>query len=321
MSRARESAARTWADVRLTAARAAGEMIRDSGHRTAAQMAFFLVLALIPLVLLAVAGFSFLAGDQVKGDVVDALLDIVPLPEDAARRQLQSVLDSVASQARLSVLSVAVLIAAASSLMAGARYAVTEAWDLDRRRPLVRRKLLDVVLVPVLALVLLGGLAADGLNEAVDSGSMSRDAALADVVFAVVSFVADAMPFVTSFLAFVILYRLLPIEGSALRRIWPGALVATVALALGRGGLELYFEQLAGYEALYGALSGVIALLIYVYLGTLVFVYGAEFSAEWSRLEQGGRARDQGFIEAIREHADPHGQAARERGEGTDPQE
>ncbi|MGI8632282.1 MAG: YihY/virulence factor BrkB family protein [Solirubrobacterales bacterium] len=290
-----------WLRVRLAGARALGEMIRDRGHRTAAQMAFFIVLALLPLLLLGVATADVVAGEQAKKDVVDAMLDVVPIAEDQGREKLQSALDEVASGAQLGVFSVLVLLVSASSLMAGARHAINESFDLDVRRGLVARKLLDFGLVPVLSLLLIGGLAVDGLNEVTGTDA---EGALRTIVGGV----ADTMPFVTSFVVFALLYRLLPAKRRKTREIWPGALVGAVLLAVARGTLELYFEQLGNYEAIYGALSGVIALILFAYAGTLTFVYGAEFAAEWARLpsERGGvreAAAEEGIVASVRTHA------------------
>lgn len=308
MEELRPRAALLWHKLRLTAGRSAGEMVRDRGHRTAGQMAFFIVLAALPLLILAVSAVGLVGGTQAKADVVDAMLDVVPIPEDRSRSQLQSVLEQVAAQTRISLLSVVVLVASAASLMAGARHAVNEAWDIDERRALLRRKALDVALVPALALVLVGGMAVDGLSAIEDSAGAAG---------LLVEALADAMPFLTSLLVFALLYRLMPYERQELRNVWPGAAVAAVLLAVARGGLELYFEQFANYQALYGALSGVVALLLFIFASTLVYVYGAEFSAEWGRLPADGevpaRADEEGFVQSVRIHMQREGARAQRR--------
>ena len=68
------------------------------------------------------------------------------------------------------------------------------------------------------------------------------------------------------------------------REIWPGAVVAAALISVTRGGLELYFEYLADFGALYGSLGALMALLIFVYAVSLILVFGAEYASEWSRL-------------------------------------
>jgi uncharacterized BrkB/YihY/UPF0761 family membrane protein len=51
-----------------------------------------------------------------------------------------------------------------------------------------------------------------------------------------------------------------------------------------REGLELYFEELSDFGALYGSLGALMALLVFVFAAANVLVFGAEFASEWSRL-------------------------------------
>jgi membrane protein len=61
-------------------------------------------------------------------------------------------------------------------------------------------------------------------------------------------------------------------------------LVAILLIALLREGLELYFEHLADFGALYGSLGALMALLLFVYAAAMVLLFGAEFASEWTRL-------------------------------------
>ena len=51
-----------------------------------------------------------------------------------------------------------------------------------------------------------------------------------------------------------------------------------------RESLELYFEELSDFGALYGSLGALMALLVFVFAAANVLVFGAEFASEWSRL-------------------------------------
>jgi YihY family inner membrane protein len=85
-------------------------------------------------------------------------------------------------------------------------------------------------------------------------------------------------------LALLFLYRVLPMQKEPLREIWPGAVVGAAGLTIVKLALELYFEQLADFGAIYGSLGAAMALLIFVYAAANVVVFGAEFACEWARL-------------------------------------
>ncbi len=75
-----------------------------------------------------------------------------------------------------------------------------------------------------------------------------------------------------------LLYRLAPARTGA---VWPGALVA-VAVWLGASfALNVYAGRLAATSVVYGALGGVILLLLYLYVVAVAVVVGAHVNAAW----------------------------------------
>lgn len=268
----------------LTSWRAAVEFVDDRGHRDAAQIAFFAALSFIPLALLLVGSFgvAFEPG-EVRERVVDTVFDNVPLAGDADRAQLEgAVTDALASAGRLGFVSILLLIVAASGVMSALRHAINQAWDIHERPPLLRRKALDVALVVGATVVLLLSLsltatrhAAELLEDEENGGSLA--AVLLDAL-------GDVLPFAFTALAILFLYRILPMHRPRVREIWPGALVAAALLTLVRGALDLYFDRLTDFGALYGSLGALMALLLFLFAASNVLVFGAEFASEWARL-------------------------------------
>jgi MFS family permease len=76
--------------------------------------------------------------------------------------------------------------------------------------------------------------------------------------------------------------------------ITPGAIVATILWILVSLGFKFYVANFADYNASYGALGGVMALLLWFYISGLAILVGAEMNAEI-------------------EHASPHGKAPGEK--------
>ncbi len=68
-------------------------------------------------------------------------------------------------------------------------------------------------------------------------------------------------------------------EGGRQRRIWPGALLATVLWFVLTAGFAWYVRNIAGYNVLYGSIGAVIALCVWMYLLALTAILGCEFNA------------------------------------------
>jgi membrane protein len=257
--------------------RACVEFVDDRGHRDAAQIAFFAVLSFVPLAMLLVGGFGLFFEDaEIRGRVVEAVFENVPLSQEADRERLEGTVgDALDNTGQLGPIAVLLLIAAASGVMGALRHAINQAWDVEKRPPMLRRKALDVALVLGAALVLVFSLSNSGIRGAAEE--------LGDAGWAL-DLVGDLLPFLFTTAVVLFLYRILPHPRPRTRDIWPGAVVAALLISLVRGALELYFEHLADFGALYGSLGALMALLIFVYAVSLVLVFGAEYASEWSRL-------------------------------------
>jgi membrane protein len=270
--------------IELTSVRAVLEFVDDRGHRDAAQIAYFAMLSFIPLALLLVGAFGLGFDDEeVRERVVNTVFDNVPLAREDDREQLErTVGDALEGAGRLGPPSILLLLVAATGIMGALRHAINEAWDIHTRPPLLRRKALDLALV-------LGGTVVLALSV-----SLTATRALADELDAraegdsfgavLLDGVGDVLPFVFTGIVILFLYRVLPSPRPKTREIWPGAVVAALLLGLVREALELYFEELSDFGALYGSLGALMALLVFVFAAANVLVFGAEFASEWSRL-------------------------------------
>jgi membrane protein len=279
MSRPRRLADRTL----LTTWRALLESVDDRIHRDGAQVAFFAMLSFVPLALLLVAGFGLVFDDaDVRSRVVKTVFENIPLSAEDDRARLEAaVSDALRSAGRLGAFSVVLLIAAGSGVMGALRHTINEAWDIHERPPLLRRKALDLALILGATIVLALSLAVTATRKAAD---LLDDEEGAGPVAWLLDLLGDVLPFVFTGAVILFLYCVLPMRRQRPKDVWPGVVVAVLLLALLREGLELYFEHLADFGALYGSLGALMALLLFVYAAAMVLLFGAEFASEWTRL-------------------------------------
>jgi membrane protein len=269
--------------VLLTTWRACLESVDDRIHRDAAQVGFFMMLSFVPLALLLVATFGLVADDaEVRERVVRTVFENVPLSTDDDRERLEStVTDALKGAGRIGPFSVLLLLVAGSGIMGALRHTINEAWDIHDRPPLLRRKALDLALVLGATLVLACSLAVTVTRRAAD---VLDDEEGGGVIAALLDGLGDVLPFIFTGAVILFLYCVLPMHRQRVRDVWPGALVAVVLLAILREGLEVYFEHLADFGALYGSLGALMALLLFVYAAAVILLFGAEFASEWTRL-------------------------------------
>jgi membrane protein len=84
------------------------------------------------------------------------------------------------------------------------------------------------------------------------------------------------------------LYRFAPSLPKRWKKVWPGAMVATALWSLATLGFGWYVRNIASYNIMYGSIGAAIALLIWMYLLSLIALFGCAFNAETDKLRKEG---------------------------------
>ena len=81
--------------------------------------------------------------------------------------------------------------------------------------------------------------------------------------------------------ALAVLYRLAPDrDDPKFRWVGLGSVVATVLWLIGSLGFSLYVSNFGSYGKTYGALAGVVVLLLWLFLTSFIVLVGAEINSE-----------------------------------------
>ncbi len=243
----------------------------------AASISYYTLFALFPVTLLAVAIFGIVLRDaEVQARVLGGISDLVPLEESTVEELLGQAADLGPT---VSILSFFGAVWSAGALSAAIRSSMNVVFEAGRRRPMVRAKLVDFVLLPVIGLPLVAGIVLTTLWRIFER-TLDDEFGLLDGRFAWTWDVgAFLIPLLMSFIAFAALYRIAPNRSHPWRYVAPGALLAALAFEGLKGGFGLYLENLFN-ESIYGSLGSVIVLLFWVYLTSNILIFGGEVAAE-----------------------------------------
>jgi membrane protein len=256
--------------------RATANFLDDRATQMAAGISYFALFSLFPFTLLVFSVFGLVLRDEdLKARVLDAIVDGIPVEAGSVEDALVALADQGTTIGLVALLGT---LWSASALATALRSALNVAFEVEQRRPLVRGKLIDFTILPALGLLFLGSLVLTTVwrvaqAEVDDLGVFGELTWLWELG-------AIGIAGLSSFLAFLFLYWLLPNGALRLRFLWPGALVAAVGFEAAKLGFTLYLANFGNYDAVYGSLGGVIVFLFWVYLSANIMLFGAEVAAE-----------------------------------------
>jgi membrane protein len=116
--------------------------------------------------------------------------------------------------------------------------------------------------------------------------------ALSDLTSGLIGFASRVASNVIAIFTLVVvtswLYRFAPSLPKRWKRVWPGALVATALWSLATLGFGWYVRNIATYNIMYGSIGAAIALLVWMYLLSLIALFGCAYNAETEKLRKEG---------------------------------
>jgi membrane protein len=256
----------------------------------AASIAYRVLFSLFPLAIVVAGVFGLVSrATGAETAVVDAIVEQLPLTEEAQDEVRQQLLAATRNLSALGLLGVLGLVWAASGMVTATRKAVNLAWDTEPRS-FVRGKALDVLVALAAGLVVLLTLVLSVVARVAEDAA-ERTLGWIGPAAAVASWLAGlAVPTVVGFVVVASAYRLLPEARPPFRQILPAAAATAIAIALLQQGFVLYLSHFGRYDVIYGSLAAVIAFLLYVYLATAVFLFGAHVARWWPEALAASRA-------------------------------
>lgn len=262
----------------------------------AAALAYYAAFALGPLLLL-LGGWLALAlrtRPEVAAPYREALVDLVgqllPLevdPQALVDASFAAIVTQLGDGAVLrSGLSVVVLLWASSSFLASLQVALESIFDVRTPRGFLRKRAVGLLLVVAAAGFVaveviggaLGGSALRALAQVRDALG-TYDVALPEVRLPAAFDLVRAAAMTS---VFALAFRYLPRRGSDAVGAWIGALVCTASLLAMRQLLLASFSM-ERVNLVYGAVTGVVVLLLWLYFALWLFLMGAVVAAEVAR--------------------------------------
>jgi membrane protein len=240
-----------------------------------AQLTYYLILSLFPFLIFLVTLLSFI---ELSGDsVIAELIRLLPAEaSDLIKNILTEVMDN-SSGTLLSIGMIATIWSASNGINAILK-GLNKAYDIEEQRPfwkirgiaLITTISLVVVIALVVLMLILGKAIGEYLFEWLNSPSSFQ------WIWSVLIYV---IPIIAMVGAFTLLYWIVPNRKLALREVLPGSIFSTFGWLLVSLLFQLYINNFGNYSKTYGSLGGMIILLIWLYVSSIIIILGGEINA------------------------------------------
>jgi membrane protein len=246
----------------------------DAGQR-AAGVAYYAIISIFPLLLGLIAVFGFFLPSL---NLQDQLLKFVGNNIPGATNILK---DNIANVIKLrgvmSILSIVILFWSASALFSSISLAINRAWNVIRHRNFFIRKASELGMVFGTGILFLLSLGASSIIT-IMHGVLNLPTTSLVMVYVSTKLAA----FLLIFLVFLLLYKFIPNTKTYWRGVWPGALLVALLFELARTLFIFYLDNIANYQLIYGSITSIIVLLVWIYYSSLIMILGAEFTFQYS---------------------------------------
>jgi membrane protein len=243
-----------------------------------AQLAYFFLLSLFPLLIFIVTLFPYLP--ITHRDILAVLQDFAP---EGTMELIESNLYQVSEKngKLLSFGIIGTLWSASNGINAIIR-ALNKAYDVKEGRSFFIQRGMAVILTIAMILVIVVALLLPVFGKHIGVFLFSQ-LNLSDQFLSVWNTLRWLVSSIIIFCIFVGLYWLAPSKRLSCRSALPGAVFATVGWILTSLAFSFYVGNFGNYSATYGSIGAIIVLMIWFYISGVILILGGEVNAYYSR--------------------------------------
>ncbi|TLS35075.1 YihY/virulence factor BrkB family protein [Pseudalkalibacillus caeni] len=255
------------------------EMKEDRATGLAAEQAYYFMLAIFPLLILALSILPYLQIDPQRA--TQFIQNVIPgQTGELFREQVVNIV----SEKRGGLLTFGIIgtIWSASNGMVAFIRAMNAAFDVDETRSFIKMRLiaigltfgLIIALIVTLVLPVFGSLIIDLVNSVINLPEQTQ------IIFQILRWL---LAIAVIALVLSLLYKFAPNKHYPFKEVVPGAVVATIVWQLISLGFSFYVSNFGNYSATYGSLGGIIVLMLWFFLTGLTLVIGGEVNAVYHK--------------------------------------
>ena len=268
-----------------TLKRTATEFSEDNLSDWAAALTYYGLLSLFPALIAFVGIIGLFADPQgATQTITDVVSEIGPSSAaDTFAGPIESVTSNSSTSGIMAIVGILVALWSASNYVGAFMRASNVIYETPEGRPIWKLRpiqLLVTLVILILAAITLVALVVSGpLAEAIGGAIGLSDTAI--TIYQIAKWPILAALVIT---IFAVLYYATPnVKLRGFKWVTPGSILALVVWILASAAFAFYVANFSSYDKTYGALGGVVVLLVWFWITNVAILFGHELNAERER--------------------------------------
>jgi len=271
-----------WCDIQALLVQTVDKFYAENAPRLGASVAFYTMLSMAPLLVVAIAVAGFVFGEQAAKVQIfwqlqtlvgsDGALAIQRLVENASKPSVGIV---------PSILGLLTLFFGATTAVAELRAALNQIWDVPAPPATVLQSVLGLLRERFFSFAMVVGVGFLLLVSLLINAALAAANQLIGFLFPIPETMLQLSSSLVSFIVitalFAIIYKVLPDQKIEWRDVLLGAAVTSALFTLGKLAIGVYLGKTA-LASTYGAAGSLVIVLVWVYYSAQVFFLGAVFT-------------------------------------------
>lgn len=250
----------------------------DSLAAYAAQTTFFVLLSFFPFIMLLVMIASKFS--LARTNVIFYLLDVAP---EQFKSYILYIVDEImfSDSNSFTVITALVSLWSAGKGIQALTYGLDKIYEVEQKKNFFITRLTSAVYTLIFMLLCLVIMVVHVFGKQIGTQIIERRPELANATILILS-LKSAFTFVIIFFFLLLIYYQLPGRKGRVKHEVIGAALAALAWMLMTKMFSFYIQHISSVSRMYGSLTSIILIIIWLYIGMQIILYGAEVNYQIS---------------------------------------
>jgi membrane protein len=260
------------------------ELVNSNDLTHAASIAYYALLSLFPFLLLAISLLgSITASEDQRLAVLTFVFRYFPTRLDFVATQLDAFTQT---RIQVGVAGSLALIWSSLGVFGAITSAVNEAWGVEKQRSFLKHRLVSFLMLVAAGGVMVLALFIVSFVSIVERTRFGTILMTIRELYIVEVLGVEYLGTLLFIIGVGLVFYFIPNAKTRFRDVWVGAILTGALWRLAFDGFSWYLGRNIGLKMIHGSVAAVLGFLLWIYVSSIILMYGVEFTASYARLRR-----------------------------------